>query len=1431
MNTIITTFFSKRNFFLGLLFLTSFYRIEAQDYTQEIHEINLNTLQENLSTTAAESFSTIEESRVFIQIPLPNRERVTFKVIESPIMSDKLAKAYPTIKTYAVQNTADPTETGRITVSPNGLMGVILSKDGMINIAPVDLTNPVAHKIELGINPEHLVGEICAFDEAVKGNLQPTTPTSSGSGRSNAISNGTTTRTYDFAAVATGEFTVGNGGTSTSATTVITNTVNAMQAIFEKELAVKFNLLTPHIYTDINTDPFTPGGNSRTRQAAEAVAANFNSANYDIGHVFHKHTNGDGWASGGVAALGAVCDNSTGLNGGTGPEKAAGWSGSFNNTDNGWISLATHEIAHMFGAPHTFNGIGNSNCDGGNHPSSTAYEIGSGTTIMSYNGLCQTDNNIPSGGAADNYFHTNSLELMYNYINSQNCETATASGNTPPVVNANPCGGTFAVPVGTPFTLTGSGTDVDGHTIYYTWEQYDEDGANVTPTHGFIGSTAAASAIAPLFRSYPPNTSSSRTFPSIDLVKANNYSSSFEPLPTVARTLNFRLTGRDQQTAGGGIHCANAAVTVAGSTAFSVTSQNTSPPDVTAGNAITITWEVAGTTGSPFNYANVAIKLSIDGGDTYPYTLVTTANDGSESITIPNGIPATTKARIKVECGIACFNFFDINNADFTIINTACSPSGATFSGSGDVTANAGDASLNLTLSPVYGTSLSSKTVTTTGSSPIMALTVNNGSGGCQNNFGETNPYEIIEFYAPATGNYTFTQSGVTIPHSVINLYENAFDNTASCNNWLASSTTSSITGGAPISNVNLTQNKKYIIVISASDFGSGNTGAATITFSPTVVEGGAPNPGASYSYTYVAVNASDIATKIDAGANFTSLAGGVYTVYGFSVLTTDLTNFNNLQGQNFTQLTNGTYCAQQSSNTIQLTVSGAATPCPTISTLAGTASICSADNTTSLIASGLTNMSTTYGVKFVYSTTQQTVANTIYGLSTTLGTVANGNLTSSKTVATLANVTYPTTADTYYVYAIMSPTPTDGTCRPFKEFTVTVKSIPTVTKPTDQTVTVGGMTAAVTFSGTASATYAWTNDNNNTGIPSGGNGNIIAYTTTNAGVSNITVTPTLNGCVGTAETFKVTVNAAASNNCPADVTIMTTNFNGDTTASATIKTQNMVMINGPTTFSAPTITLTPGFSVPNGQTFTAKPMGCTATAMADGTCSAPHPITCGQVFSGNTANNTNTWTDYTPGNSYTGPETVHTINVPANTTVTLTMSGLSDDLDLFTASTCSNTTELQSSVANGNSDEVIVITNNTASAQMQYVIVDGWVGATSTYTLSCATSFTSPIAVVSRNSKLDSQSLLAKEISLEVYPNPATQLVNLDYTTSKNAPVAISLYNLNGEQIKTLLPLQEKTKGQHQLKVDLSTIHAGMYFIMLQQEGHIQSKKLVITQ
>src|SRR5690606_8735898 len=115
----------------------------------------------------------------------------------------------------------------------------------------------------------------------------------------------------------------------------------------------------------------------------------------------------------------------------------------------------------------------------------------------------------------------------------------------------------------------------------------------------------------------------------------------------------------------------------------------------------------------------------------------------------------------------------------------------------------------------------------------------------------------------------------------------------------------------------------------------------------------------------------------------------------------------------------------------------------------------------------------------------------------------------------------------------------------------VLVKPIPTV-DPVTPIAVCNGDAISVTFTGSeAGANYAWTNSVTTIGLAANGNGDITSFNGINSGttavVSNLTVTPSLNGCTGTAENFTITVNPTE------DASFTLTDFCEGATNSATI--------------------------------------------------------------------------------------------------------------------------------------------------------------------------------------------------------------------------------------------------------------------------------------
>jgi subtilisin-like proprotein convertase family protein len=156
-------------------------------------------------------------------------------------------------------------------------------------------------------------------------------------------------------------------------------------------------------------------------------------------------------------------------------------------------------------------------------------------------------------------------------------------------------------------------------------------------------------------------------------VLSSKLSTTWESVSSVERTLHFTLTGRDNAALGTAqTNTDDMIVNVSGAAGpFAVTSQNTENLSWSQGTTQTITWSVNGSdvlAGS----TNVNIKLSIDGGLTFPTTLASSVpNDGSQTITVPNITAKNCRILIEPTGNI----YYAVNSKSFAIgysITSSC---------------------------------------------------------------------------------------------------------------------------------------------------------------------------------------------------------------------------------------------------------------------------------------------------------------------------------------------------------------------------------------------------------------------------------------------------------------------------------------------------------------------------------------------------------------------------------------------------------------------------------------------------------------------------------------------------------------------------------------------------------------------------------------
>jgi hypothetical protein len=614
-----------------------------------------------------------KNKRIIVTLPMPDGTLSRFRIERSLVVEPGLLARYPELgATYRAYGIDDPTASARVDLLPSGFHSMVLSSSGTVIVDPYanDTTSYISYfkrnrKVDTGFFCE-TGGD--GFDSII----DPKTIEANQAARDTAapeLSSGTQLRTYRLALASTNEYCTAVGNNTIAgclaAEVLIMNRVNG---VYERDLAIHMNIVANNnlitfagdnmacggVACTASNDPYTNStGTTMLGENQTEIDTVIGSANYDIGHVFST-------GGGGVAGLGVTCSPSGKARGVIGLPNPVG--------DDFAIDFVAHEMGHQFGAQHTFNGT-SLNCGGGNRSSGSAYEPGSGITVMAYAGIC---GNQDLAAHSIDTFHVKSLEDIIAYSQSgtgNTCAVTTSTGDTPPTVPN--VGGPYNIPMQTPFSLTASSTDIDNDTITYDWQEYDLGNSTTA-----VPNTDAGGAM-PIFRPYLPTTSGTRTFPSLQYILSNadvpasTYGASLltgELLPQVSRTMTFKVIARDNHAGGGGINTAAVTVNVDGNSGpFAVTSPNT---NVTyQGNSSqTISWNVAGTNAAPVNASNLDILLSTDGGTTFPTVLASAVpNNGNAVVKIP--IVSTTSARVMVK---ATGNiFFDVSDANFTISGVA----------------------------------------------------------------------------------------------------------------------------------------------------------------------------------------------------------------------------------------------------------------------------------------------------------------------------------------------------------------------------------------------------------------------------------------------------------------------------------------------------------------------------------------------------------------------------------------------------------------------------------------------------------------------------------------------------------------------------------------------------------------------------------------
>ncbi len=625
-------------------------------------------------------------------LPDPSGQPVAFDLEPVAVMAPALAAAHPDIATYRGRGVADPRLSVRVDVSSMGVHASVrtLAPGGGWYVDPARTEQGV--RLHLAYRAEDLPAGSTAFVERAGptsvGLVTPEPSASAAPRRGGEV----TRHVYGLALLNDPTYSQQFGSGVLEEKVAL---VQRVDQIYSEDLDASLQLVAGTDRLDLATpeEATAPGGPCGARACftpaqldtcststlganQQVVDAILGRGTYDVGHLVL------GTDGGGIASLGVVGDDRSQARGCTGLSNPVG--------DAFFVDYVSHELGHQFGAQHGFDGA--QGACGPNRVGSSAVEPGSGSTVMSYAGICGVDD---LQRHSDPYLSQRSIAEVRSYLDASpsRAGTTSPSGNHAPVVAA-PADGWL--PVRTPFRLEAVGSDSDGDELSYLWEQDDVGG----PSAASLRSPARTDG--PLFRVFGDDAhveetqsvlspspglneadgSTSRTFPDLAQVLRGDTNAATgtcavsrgevgldcqsELLPTQqydARTpLTFRVTARDGAASGGVAHDDVELRLVPQAGPLLVTGPGGGAA-LRPGGTGTVTWDVNGTDRRGLA-PQVRVTLSDDGGATWPHVLAErTTNDGLVVVTWPDVVSDTVRVRVEAVGGY----FFAVNDADVSL--------------------------------------------------------------------------------------------------------------------------------------------------------------------------------------------------------------------------------------------------------------------------------------------------------------------------------------------------------------------------------------------------------------------------------------------------------------------------------------------------------------------------------------------------------------------------------------------------------------------------------------------------------------------------------------------------------------------------------------------------------------------------------------------
>jgi len=583
------------NFYKAIPTVSAFYKLDIESLSRFLDD-------------APSRLANIKSDKI-IYFPMPDGDFQSFRVMQASVMTPELQDRYPEIRSFVGKSIQDPSVILRFSLSnEKGLSSMVLKDGGTVFIEPYQPKEDLYISFINSKNDPSEEPFECYFE-----NNSIKNPISDEAYKALRNADDGSLRTFRLALSCTVEYAQFHGGTLEDVMAAMNTTMTRVNGIYERDMGLTM-VMVPNesiifLGPNTNSDPFSNFDVfAMLGQNQQVCDDNIGSENYDIGHVF-------GTGGGGVAALNSPC-TSFKANGVTGQSAPVG--------DTFDVDYVAHEMGHQYGGNHTQN----NNCN----RSAVSVEPGSASTIMGYAGICSPNVQINS----DDYFHGENIKEMWLNISQGNstCAEITATANSAPIADA---GFDYFIPKSTPFILKGKALDANADDLLtYTWEQNDRNPAPMPPQ--------PTSTVGPAFRSLTPSTSPNRFMPSFSTVLSGSLASTWEVVPSVARTMSFLLTVRDNSVLVGNTSSDEMIVTTIDTEPFEIQT----PPTWAPGSTQTVTWTVGESDIAPINCETVNIYFSDDGVDFSTELVMGVPNSGSAEITFPN-IADASDPRLLIE--------------------------------------------------------------------------------------------------------------------------------------------------------------------------------------------------------------------------------------------------------------------------------------------------------------------------------------------------------------------------------------------------------------------------------------------------------------------------------------------------------------------------------------------------------------------------------------------------------------------------------------------------------------------------------------------------------------------------------------------------------------------------------------------------------------